>query len=318
MLIDKKLRPRIDSAYLSKKKSNNKNKNYDFRFPFIISSLKDSTSLFFQKFCLKNDLPLNYYPIESIIKNEITLNDFINNIPKVKSIYLRPPILITTKEVNLWSILHANLLFSNPTFVLQPRISFLNHSKPLQINASIKKHQNELVKPIFTYVRNFCIKERSDDFIVKGVSDTRTEVVLSNDKRLNWLSDDIVTHPYLLQRAIKGNNYRVHVVNNQVFGTKISLSKTIDYRYSDEDIMLSPINVPDAVRRFCLDVTKSEKLSFSGIDFIINDNVWYCLEINPNPGYHSYDTKDNDISYELYNLLNKNCIQSNRRLTTKQ
>lgn len=307
MLISELLRPKIDSAYLKKELAEILMiENFNFQYPFILSSKSDTTAKHFLNYCIENKLNVNYCSIETIIETPDSLHDFLNILEKVTSIYLRPPILSNEQDIILWSILHSTLLNGKHINVIQPSLAFLNYSKPLQILKSIYQNQNVIVKPIDSFIKNISLTNKNELFIIKGISDLRTIVVYLNDKRLDWSTKNGLTHPYLMQKTILGNNYRVHVIDDKVFAVKISYSTEIDYRYSTEKLSFMPFDLPKLVKEFCIKVTKSEQLVFSGIDFIVENDTWYCLEINPNPGFHPYDINSKmSISKALYNSLIK-------------
>jgi len=305
MLIDKKLRKTIKSSFLSNSYEELDISIIDFHIPSILFSKNDPTSLFFIYYCKKMNYKINSFQIESILHDSNSLENFSLIVSKLKSVYLRPPILTDLIKISYWVILHAKLTF-NVKNIIQPSIHFLNYSKPLQMLKSIIPNQNNLVKPINSLIlNNKHIIQNKKTFIVKGISDYRTIVVELNDKRLNKSADNNITHFYQIQEKLDGLNVRIHIINDKAFGVIMSKSETIDYRYSKEKIEIKLIKIPIEVKEFCLKVTESEKLIFSGIDFIISNGYWYCLEINPNPGYHSYDINNFEISKEIYNYLMK-------------
>ncbi len=56
----------------------------------------------------------------------------------------------------------------------------------------------------------------------------------------------------------------------------------------------------------CVQISRALDLTFSGIDFVLSevDGEYYCLEVNPMPGYHGYDlTLQGAISRSLCALL---------------
>src|SRR5690606_24267599 len=133
-----------------------------------------------------NNYGINSLKIESILQDEKSLEKFSSIISKIRSLYLRPPILVDKNQIAYWTLLHSKLSFSNIK-IIQPSLHFLNYSKPLQMLKSIMQFQNKLVKPINTYIsNNKCIKNNNTSLIVKGLSDYRTIVVDVNDSRLNW------------------------------------------------------------------------------------------------------------------------------------
>ena len=111
--------------------------------------------------------------------------------------------------------------------------------------------------------------------------------------RLAELSDAdaqaIVLAPFIVQTEIKKKyDVRVTVVGEQVFATAILSQEhdqtTVDWRKgSRPDLKHERIELPDLVRRQCLELLRRLGIRYGAIDFICDelDCLWF-LEINPN------------------------------------
>jgi glutathione synthase/RimK-type ligase-like ATP-grasp enzyme len=112
--------------------------------------------------------------------------------------------------------------------------------------------------------------------------------------------------PVFFQERIWGADVRVHVVRDQCHGVIIRSAK-VDYRYDESGTATEgPFEVPSDLAAQCISVTAAFGLEFSGIDFVRSDEdgEFYCLEVNPMPGYHGYDLALNHkISENLGALL---------------
>ncbi len=112
--------------------------------------------------------------------------------------------------------------------------------------------------------------------------------------------------PVFFQERIWGDDIRVHVVRDRCHGVCIRSSE-VDYRYDRTGTATErPFPVPPELADRCVRVTASFGLAFSGIDLIQaqDDGDFYCLEVNPMPGYHGYDlTLNHAISDSLGALL---------------
>ena len=84
-------------------------------------------------------------------------------------------------------------------------------------------------------------------------------------------------------------------------------SEEVDYRYdASAHQSESSVAIPAELASKCITVTRDLGLVFSGIDFVLSDKdgEYYCLEVNPMPGYHGYDlTLNGAISEALCTLL---------------
>ena len=133
---------------------------------------------------------------------------------------------------------------------------------------------------------------------------TRTTAVTSSD----WSRLGTILHcPTLFQRRIRGDEVRVHYVGGRLFPERIRTHR-IDYRFPDPSIppnQYLDCDVPSDIARLCEKYCTSQALMFAGFDFKIEkDESWVVLEVNPMPGYESYDRRQkNRIVRALADLL---------------
>jgi glutathione synthase/RimK-type ligase-like ATP-grasp enzyme len=118
---------------------------------------------------------------------------------------------------------------------------------------------------------------------------------------------DAITYcPVFFQERIWGTDVRVHVVGHECHAVAIR-SEAVDYRYDRSGTARDwPFTIPAELAARCVEVTAALGLEFSGIDFVQSDHdhEFYCLEVNPMPGYHGYDlTLGYAISDSLGSLL---------------
>jgi hypothetical protein len=109
--------------------------------------------------------------------------------------------------------------------------------------------------------------------------------------------------PILVQRLIEGDDVRAHVVGDTVIACRFS-STAIDYR-SDREAKRSVIHIPSDLASLLVAKTAEQGLLFAGWDFKVDrDEVYWCLECNPMPGYSFYDQVcEGAISDALIKLL---------------
>lgn len=97
--------------------------------------------------------------------------------------------------------------------------------------------------------------------------------------------------PVFFQERIQGTNVRVHVLRDKTFSVQIR-SEDVDYRYDPSPhVTEGPHALPEEIADKCVAITRDLGLVFSGIDLVVGDDdgEYYCLEVNPMPGYHGYD-----------------------------
>src|SRR5215216_3604094 len=122
-----------------------------------------------------------------------------------------------------------------PAFIVnRPGAMAANTSKPYQA-ALIRAQGFEIPDTLITTdpqaVREFC--EKHGSVIYKSVSAARSVVSRLRAEQLNCL-DDISWCPTQFQQHIPGNDYRVHVVGDDLFSCEIVCSAD-DYRFVIEE-----------------------------------------------------------------------------------
>ena len=173
----------------------------------------------------------------------------------------------------------------------RPSPASLNLSKPLQ-SSSFAASMPGIVRPVPTVITNRGdrIAEFSrDSTVVKSISSARSEAVILSDPRLTEDYSSIRC-PVQLQPRLVGTNIRAHVCGERVFATIVHPGVSVDYRY-DKSVGFEPASLPAGVAEWCVMRTLAEGLELSGVDLICDDRdgIYYCLEINPNPGYHYFE-----------------------------
>ena len=126
--------------------------------------------------------------------------------------------------------------------------SATNNSKPYQL-AIIRQAGFKIPE---TFITNDCNAARkflteNPDAIYKSISGVRSIVHRVSDNRFADL-DDVEWCPTLFQKVVPGINYRVHVVNDEMFAVRIE-SNRLDYRYGDTT--MAPVKLPADVAQKC-------------------------------------------------------------------
>jgi glutathione synthase/RimK-type ligase-like ATP-grasp enzyme len=176
-----------------------------------------------------------------------------------------------------------------------PAHAFSNYSKPYQLellaNAGFDIPKT-LVTNIPEEARAFweaCGKQA----IYKGVSNVTTlaQVFTSESfERLQFLP----TCPTLFQEFIRGADYRVHVIGDDAFVTRLA-GPNVDYRRSllmtkNEDVAVEAAKLPVLVTDRCITITRKLGLVASGIDFKQESSGrLVVLELNPYPQFTFYE-----------------------------
>ncbi|MCS0462932.1 MULTISPECIES: ATP-grasp domain-containing protein [Rhizobium] len=99
--------------------------------------------------------------------------------------------------------------------------------------------------------------------------------------------------PVFFQERVSGIDVRVHTVGENAFGVAVE-SGAVDYRYVGRSRQIAHFrpypDIPTTISDLCVSYAKSRNIYLAGFDFkVTEDNIWYCLEMNPCPGFDSYD-----------------------------
>lgn len=167
-----------------------------------------------------------------------------------------------------------------------------NTSKPYQASL-IQAHGFAVPDTLVTTdpeaVREFHREHR--DVIYKSVSSVRSIVSRLKADQLEDLSD-VASCPTQFQQYIDGNDYRVHVVEDEVFACEI-VSEADDYRYASSqgaEAVFRPFGLPDECAQRCRKLARELHLTLAGIDLRHGkDGIWYCFEVNPSPGFSAFE-----------------------------
>jgi hypothetical protein len=124
--------------------------------------------------------------------------------------------------------------------------------------------------------------------ISKALSGVRADTVMATRDLLAGF--DIAGGPVHLQRRVPGADARIHVVGDRLVAQRVPASDGIDYRREGRLDELEEFDPPAALREALVQGSAALGLPFTGWDFRIDpDDQYWCLEVNPMPGYGPYD-----------------------------
>ena len=183
-----------------------------------------------------------------------------------------------------------------------------NGSKPYQarlIEASGFEVPETLITTDAAAARDFL--GRHGAVVYKSISGSRSIVGALGADHEDRLSD-LRWCPTQFQRLVEGQDYRVHVVADRAFATRI-VSDAVDYRYGGA--RYEAADVTPAVIEKCIDLAQALGLSLAGIDLRHTpDDRWICFEANPSPAYSCYESVTGQpISTAIAELM----LQADRR-----
>ena len=143
---------------------------------------------------------------------------------------------------------------------------------------------------------------RDGPTVSKTVCGTRAQTIEITDADLEGFIPE--SGPIHLQRMVTGADARVHVVGDDIVAQRLSAG-TVDYRRGGVMDDLEVFGLPERIRDLVIVGTRHIGLAFAGWDFKIdNDEQYWCLEVNPMPGYSPYDLRcDGAITRALLRYL---------------
>jgi hypothetical protein len=152
--------------------------------------------------------------------------------------------------------------------------------------------------------------DRHGTVIYKSISGIRSIVsalTAEHQPRLRRLA----TCPTQLQAFVPGIDYRVHVVGNEVFATRIDCDAA-DYRYAGRygaARRMAAAQLPEAVAACAVKLTKALGLLVAGIDLRLTpEGRWFCFEVNTSPGFSWFQEQtDQPIAEAIGRLLATGC-----------
>lgn len=234
----------------------------------------------------------------------LSLNGDALRLEEIKAVYPRPYDLELIKTVadagpesaefhhatcvqqalSIWLDLTTALVLN------RPREMALNYSKPYQA-AIIEGAGFAVPETLLTTdpqaVRDF--RRRHGSVIYKSVSSVRSIVSQlrpEDEARLECVS----WCPTQFQQRITGVEVRAHVIGNEVFACEI-VSKADDYRYaslSGDSLEIRAYDISKECAERCCRVAAAMNFTIAGVDLRCQDDIWYCFEVNPSPGFMYY------------------------------
>lgn len=132
---------------------------------------------------------------------------------------------------------------------------------------------------------------RHGEVIYKSISSIRSIVSRLTSDKLDRL-DLVRWCPTQFQEYIAGDDYRVHVVGDEVFSCRI-VSTADDYRYAgrqQKSVDIEACEIPADLADACRRVAHAMELHVAGIDLRLHPaRGWYCFEVNPSPAFAYFE-----------------------------
>jgi RimK-like ATP-grasp domain len=240
--------------------------------------------------------------VSDTVEGYVSINAQVIDLSSITAAYMRPHDTLRLPAVKhagcgsaAWqhavSVDDALLSWAEltPALVInRPAAMASNNSKPYQA-IHIQSFGFAIPDTLLTTdpkaVREFL--NRHGTVIYKSISGVRSIVSRLGLNQAEHL-EDVTWCPTQFQQYIAGNDYRVHVVGEEVFACEI-MSVADDYRYASRHgitVEIRPYPLPKDVADRCKALAKSMELCVVGVDLRCTpEGRWYCFEVNPSPAF---------------------------------
>lgn len=249
------------------------------------------------------------------VHGELTVEQRCLQLDDVSAVYTRPLLVADpTSDAQLTQhkqALHQQLVdwfdIAPCLVVNRPAAMQANSSKPFQ--AQLIGEAGFLVPATLitsdpAEVRAF--RQQHGNVVFKSISGVRSIVTVLDD---TWLSrmHRLSQLPTQFQAQVPGVDVRVHVVGEETYAAEICSAAT-DYRYAHhvgDAAELRAIELPKAIAKRCVAMSKAMNLPLSGIDLRRRaDGHYVCFEVNPMPAYSYFEAETGlPIAQALTRLL---------------
>ncbi|WP_143774318.1 ATP-grasp domain-containing protein [Niastella vici] len=213
------------------------------------------------------------------------------------------------RAMSRYKALHYVLLATKLKIINPINAGWDNASKPFQTYL-LMKHGFKIPTSMSTSIPSD-FEQFNNKFIsiYKSNSSTRSIVDVTQPQDSSR-KETLINAPVFFQQYISGKDVRIHIFNDKAFAVEIK-SDAIDYRYYKKKGTYSNMKAidnteaPKLLINLCISYAKERRIVLAGFDFKVTEtNEWHCLEMNPMPGYDSYDrVLGNAISIDILNHL---------------
>ena len=239
----------------------------------------------------------------------------------VYSIYYRKPTLPKLEE---YDPIYHNMMYREMVTVINGIVEVFKGvclTKPSKLrNAENKVYQLSIARQIGFKLPKSLITNSPNDAkifyalnksIVKPISTGKIktkniiEYIQTNTVIDDLNIEDIILSPAYFQEYVKKDTeVRVTLINNVFYAVKIVSSNSTDWRKADSKNIYENMELPNTIKVMCKKMLGEMKIKFGAFDFIVSNNEYIFLEVNPNgQWYWLEEILELDISDTIHNFL---------------
>lgn len=265
--------------------------------PVVVAALSDATAAHFFETCYQQDHPITWISYEDLQDDSIAFEAFINAINNAPGVYFREVREQTEDDAFLGATVRA-VVKQNENLLGPPR-STTNSNKPLHLKNLRAPAELPVTVPRTQIVSRI---EQGEGMVMKALSGFPAFTL---DAGAHEGCDGV--GPLLLQEYLMGDELRIHVVDSHFVSHLLEKNDGVDYRVTGL-AGLERVSLSSDVRDVLRGMMETEGVRFGGFDVIRSEHRFIVLELNPMPGYHSYEVRDdgNPITKVIYRTLTSN------------
>lgn len=240
----------------------------------------------------------------------VTTPELTVSLDAVSAAYLRPhpaAAHVADGKRDLVATLLAWADTTAATVVNRPAAMTANTSKPLQ-TTMIARHGFLVPRTLVTTDPALAAAFRAEvgEVVYKSASATRSIVRRLGADRAGDLAD-VANCPTQFQEYVPGVDVRLHVLGTRTTALRIE-SDADDYRYAGWEgrgVHAAYYEPPAGIVELTAEMVGRMGLLFAGVDLRLTDRgEWYCLEVNPSPGFTYFERLGGSaLAPELASLL---------------
>lgn len=278
----------------------------------IIAEKSDQTAIYFSNYLSSHSVDHKVLTWTSVFKNINLACKTLKSIECLFSgIYIREPSLVDIRQCSFIEAIYCTIFDHGNVIMPSPfSTNWAKHLHDLKLNIALANHKGSNVYTPDTF-SGFNMPVHFEFEIIKPISSmrghTQKRVYNSNYQFEPHNSDPI---PFLLQKEVSGKEVRAHVIDGDIVAVIVHHAMH-DYKFKENgNFYCEDYFMDTRTKRVLLDLAAFERSRFCGIDIIIDDqgSTW-VLEVNPMPGFHTFDSARQDslhpISDLLYKILSK-------------
>lgn len=241
-------------------------------------------------------------------------NGKIIRISDINGVYFRQPIIpelnsrVAEKDFNfaqretlellrsLWRLIDENLWLNHPKNLLLANNKVDQLQKAVEIGFKIPETcistDKNVIEKFYNYYNGGIIIKAIKHGFYKGKN--KVQIVPTQKVKVKLIENiqEYAKIPAIFQERIeKLYDIRVTVIGQDVYATAIHSQDHEDTKTDwcamdlrdDIDLIHTKYDLPEKIKKFCLEITNKFNLNFSAIDLIYSkDKDYYFLEMNPN------------------------------------